>query len=175
MLLCRRLQLLINGLKQSKDKELERHNLAEECCSETDTEGNDHLSERRSNARCSPDASNWNYSISNSGASGEEPSDDVPLISFFGSCKNSTKNKSVQLKKHNNHSQTIKMSPKSLSKSTNNQQPVVGRKRVRVILSDDDSELPDEVECSKGTPDKCPVQFVATSDDWVLVIMWFAL
>ncbi|KAG6721658.1 hypothetical protein I3843_03G123000 [Carya illinoinensis] len=145
---ARRLQLLIDKLKQSGDRELKRHNVAEDCCSETDTEGNDHLSESRYNARCSPEMSKWNSSRSKSEASVEELNDDVPLISLIGSSKNSPKMKSAHL-----------------SKSTSDQQTVVGRKRVRVILSD-------EVKCSKGSPGKCPVEAVATSDEFFPCSSW---
>ena len=165
MLLCRRLQLLIDKLKKSKDKDLETHNVAEDCCSETYTEGNNHLSESRSDACCSPEISKLNSSRSNSVASVEGLDDDVPLISLLRSSKNSPKMKAAQLEKHNISIQPIKVLPKSLSTSTNNPQTGVSRKRVRVILSDDESEVPDEVERLKGRPDKCPVEVVATSDE----------
>ncbi|XP_042971160.1 protein TONSOKU-like isoform X1 [Carya illinoinensis] len=163
---ARRLQLLIDKLKQSGDKELERHNVAEDCCSETDTEGNDHLSESRYNACCLPEMSKWNSSRSKSEASVEELNDDVPLISLIGYGRNSPKMKSAQSGKQNICTQPTKVLPKSLSESTRDQQTVVGRKRVRVILSDDESEEPDEVKCSKGSPGKCPVEAVATSGEF---------
>lgn len=165
MLQCRRLQLLIDKLKKSNDKELETHNVAEDCCSETYTEGNYHLSESRSDACCSPEMSKLNSSRSNSVASLEELNDDVPLISLLQSSKNSPKMKAAQSEKHNISTQPAKVLPKSLSISTSNQQTGVGRKRARVILSDDESEVPNEVERSKGRPDKCPVEAVTTSDE----------
>jgi hypothetical protein len=165
MPLCRRLQLLIDQLKQSKDKELERHNLAEDCCSETDTEGNDHFSESRSNARCSQDMSKSNSSRLKSVAGVEELNDDVPLISLLRSSKDSPKTEAAQLGKHNIFTRPTKVSPKSVSKSTSNQQTVVGRKRVRLILSDDENEMPNEVVCSKVRSDRWPVEAVATSDE----------
>ncbi|KAF3945413.1 hypothetical protein CMV_028214 [Castanea mollissima] len=162
---ARRLQLLIDKLKKSKDKELETHNVAEDCCSETCSEGNYHLSESRSDACCSPEMSKLNSSRSNSVASVEELNDDVPLISLLRSSKNSPKMKAAQSEKHNISTQPAKVLPKSLSISTSNQQTGVGRKRARVILSDDESEVPYEVERSKGRPDKCPVEAVTTSDE----------
>ncbi|KAL4644059.1 hypothetical protein ACB092_02G135700 [Castanea dentata] len=162
---ARRLQLLIDKLKKSKDKELETHNVAEDCCSETCSEGNYHLSESRSDACCSPEMSKLNSSRSNSVASVEELNDDVPLISLLRSSKNSPKMKAAQSEKHNISSQPAKVLPKSLSISTSNQQTGVGRKRARVILSDDESEMPYEVERSKGRPDKCPVEAITTSDE----------
>ncbi|XP_062147613.1 protein TONSOKU [Alnus glutinosa] len=163
---ARRLQLLIDQLKQSKDKELERHNLAEDCCSETDTEGNDHFSESRSNARCSQDMSKSNSSRLKSVAGVEELNDDVPLISLLRSSKDSPKTEAAQLGKHNIFTRPTKVSPKSVSKSTSNQQTVVGRKRVRLILSDDENEMPNEVVCSKVWSDRWPVEAVATSDEF---------
>lgn len=168
-LFCRRLQLLIDEVKQSGDKEHERHNVAGDCCSETDTEGDDHLSEIRYNARCSPSTSKWNSSRSKAVASVEELNDDVPLISLIGSSKNSPKMKSAQSGKQNICTQPTKVLPKSFSKSTSNQQTVVGRKRVRVILSDDESEEPDEVKSSKGRPTKCPGEAVTTPDECVFL------
>ncbi|KAK7822727.1 protein tonsoku [Quercus suber] len=163
---ARRLQLLIDKLRKSKDKELETHNVAEDCCSETYTEGNYCLSESRSDACCSPEMSKLNSSRSNSVASVEELNDDVPLISLLRSSKNSPKMKAAQSEKHNISTQPAKVLPKSLSISTSNQQTGVGRKRARVILSDDESEVPYEVECSKGRPDKCPIEAVTTSDEF---------
>ena len=81
------------------------------------------------------------------------------------SSKNSPKMKAAQSEKHNISTQPAKVLPKSLSISTSNQQTGVGRKRARVILSDDESEVPYEVERSKGRPDKCPVEAVTTSDE----------
>ncbi|KAK9996213.1 hypothetical protein SO802_020899 [Lithocarpus litseifolius] len=63
-------------------------------------------------------------------------------------------------------SKPAKVLPKSLSISTSNQQTGVGPQRARVILSADESEVPYEVERSKGRPDKCPVEAVTTSDEF---------
>ncbi|PPD74456.1 hypothetical protein GOBAR_DD28619 [Gossypium barbadense] len=110
---ARRLQLEIDKLKQSKVEELDEKHIATDCCSETDTEGDDHCSDDMSSACL------------------EEPDE---------------------------------TSPKSLSKSTSNQQTVVGRKRVRLVLSDDEGDVPHEVECSARRLHKRPVDFAASDE-----------
>lgn len=55
ILLFSKLQLEISHLKQSKRRELERQNLARDCCSETDTDGD--VSDIRDNASHSPQTS----------------------------------------------------------------------------------------------------------------------
>ncbi|KAM0960516.1 hypothetical protein ACFX2C_025548 [Malus domestica] len=51
--LCRRLQLRIEELKKSDHKDLEKVNVSEDRCSESDTEGSGHLSDLTYNACCS--------------------------------------------------------------------------------------------------------------------------
>ncbi|KAJ6677814.1 PROTEIN TONSOKU [Salix viminalis] len=111
---ARRLQHEIEKLK-SENWEIERKNLAADCCSETDTEGDDHLSDCRSNASCSQE-------INESGSAGS----------------------------------------KYLAAS--DQQTVLSRKRIRIVLSDDEDEMHDEVDCSRERLNRCPPEDVATSN-----------
>ena len=90
MLLSRRLQLLIDKLKRSKNRELEVRNMEQDCCSETDTEGEDILL-NGSDMSYSQEASKSNSTQSQSHAREEETKDDLPLISLLHSRKNSTK------------------------------------------------------------------------------------
>lgn len=136
----------------------------EDCCSETDTEGNDHKSDSRSSACCSLDLvkSRSSRSKTLAGVEVEELNDDLPLISFLQSSKSSPKMKTPYVEKQNISSKPTEASPRSLSKSTNS---IVSRKRIRVVLSDDEGEMDDELECLKGRVHKCPVEAVATSDE----------
>ena len=171
--LCRRLQLLIDKLKQKNNRELETQDVAEEHCSETDTEGNSHASYDRSNVCFSPESSKSNPSISKSLDSVEELNDDVPLVSLIRSKRSSPKMVPVHIGKQSNPTKPTEVSPKCSSKSISNQptigskstSPIVGRKRVRVVLSDDEDDMRDEVESSSGRTHNCPVEDVAKSDE----------
>ncbi|KAJ9177779.1 hypothetical protein P3X46_012953 [Hevea brasiliensis] len=104
----RRLQIEIDNLKQSKRRELERQNLVRDCCSETDTDGDDHLSDIRDNASHSQQTS-----------------------------KSSSTQSKLIADNCNTYDKPTEDSPKCLSKTTSSQQTIIGRKR-RVILSDDE-------------------------------------
>ncbi|KAK1587587.1 hypothetical protein Q3G72_014471 [Acer saccharum] len=163
---ARSLQLAIDKLKESETRNLGAQDVAgEHCCSETDTEGNDHKSDSRSSACCSldPVKSRSSRSKTLAGVEVEELNDDLPLISFLQSSKSSPKMKTPYVEKQNISSKPTEASPRSLSKSTNS---IVSRKRIRVVLSDDEGEMDDELECLKGRVHKCPVEAVATSDEF---------
>lgn len=153
MLPCRKYQLLINKLKESKDTESGKEDEREDYCSESDTEGNIHTSNDRSDASDSPDL-----------VGVDDMSDDVPLVSFLQSTRSLPKIKSTNVGKQKASSNFIKVSPKRSSRSVSNQD-TVGRKRVRVVLSDDEDETFVEVERCKGRTLSCPVEDVATSDE----------
>ena len=162
------MQLEIDKLKQSKVEELEAKHIAKDCCSETDTEGDDHCSNNMSNASLemiSESSSNRSASLAASG----ELNDDLPLISLIRPSKRSPKNKTAHTRKYNISIEPDENFPKSLSKSTSNQQTVVGRKRVRVVLSDDEGDMHDEVECSARRLHKRSVD-VAASDECELLV-----
>ncbi|KAK4840892.1 hypothetical protein QYF36_020698 [Acer negundo] len=163
---ARSLQLAIDKLKESETRNLGAQDVAgEDCCSETDTEGNDHKSDSRSSACCSLDLvkSRSSRSKTLAGVEVEEFNNDLPLISFLQSSKSSPKMKMPYVEKQNISSKRTEASPRSLSKSTNS---IVSRKRIRVVLSDDEGEMDDEFECLKGRVHKCPVEAVATSDEF---------
>ncbi|KAL5752076.1 hypothetical protein ACOSQ2_022583 [Xanthoceras sorbifolium] len=162
---ARRLQFAIDKLKESKTRDLGAQDVAGDCCSETDTEGNDHKSESRSSACYSPELikSRSSGSKALAGLEVEELKDDLPLISFLQSSKSSSKMKMPCMEKQNISSKPIEASPRSSSKLTNS---VVSRKRIRVVLSDDECEMDDELACSEGRFHKCPVEAVASSDEF---------
>ncbi|KAM1601259.1 hypothetical protein EV1_025321 [Malus domestica] len=161
---ARRLQLRIEELKKSDHKDLENENVAEDHCSESDTEGSGHPSDSTYNACCSSEIRKSSSSRSQSLSRVEKLNDDEPLISLKCSTQASVKVKSTPLGKQNITIQT-NVSSKSLSKTDTNEQTVIGHKRVRAVLSDDEDEMQDEVPCSKGWSKKQPLEFVATSDE----------
>ncbi|XP_059644880.1 protein TONSOKU [Cornus florida] len=161
---ARRLQLLIDKLKQSKSRELEVQTMAGDCCSETNTEGDDQSSNSISEVSCSSMKSKSNSTKAKSGTSLEEFKDDAPLISLLRSHRNSSKIKTSQVERPIAYGHPTEASSKSMSISFGSQQ-TVGRKRVRVILSDDEGEIQDEAEGLIGRLPKCPAEDVATSDE----------
>ena len=141
-------------MKESKDTELEERDVTENYCSESDTEGSIHTSNDRFNACDSPEIM----------AGVEAMSDDAPLISFLHSTRSSPKIKPTCMGKDKTLSNFIKFSPKASSRSISKQE-TLGRKRVRVVLSDDEDEAFVEPERSKGRTLSYPVEDVATSDE----------
>ncbi|OMO57086.1 Leucine-rich repeat, ribonuclease inhibitor subtype [Corchorus capsularis] len=159
---ARTLQSEIDELKQSK-AEPEANHIRTDYWPETDTEVDDNISDNISNAD-SRVMSKCNSNRSAHVAATEDFNDDVPLISLIQSSKRSLKSKAAQTGKYNSSTEPDKALSKSLSKSTNNQQTVVGRKRVRIILSDDEGDMNDEVEGSAGRLDKWPVDTAASDE-----------
>ncbi|KAJ7945273.1 Protein TONSOKU like [Quillaja saponaria] len=155
---ARKLQLLIDNLKKSMETKPEIQIAPEDCCSETETEGNDHLSSTDSDACCTSKTNKSNGFKSVDVA--EEFNDETPLLSLIQSIKNSTKKKTGHIEIINNSITPAEVSPNGLSRSSSSQQKTVGRKRTRVILSDD------ETECSNGKTHKYLVEGVSTSDEF---------
>lgn len=141
---------------------------AEDCCSETDTEANDALSDSSSD-ECSLSETRKscksNFNSSKSLADLEEPNDAVTFISSFKRHERSPTIKSFDMEKCNASSNPSEFSPKSLSKSAGSQQTTIGRKRTRVVLSDDDEDEDEMMDFSKTRPHLCRGENSATSDD----------
>lgn len=161
-------------MKQEDNSELETQGMAEDHCSETDTEGNNHVSFDRLNVCISPESSKSNSTISKPLAGVEELNDDAPLISLLWSTRRSPNMVQVNLCKQNNPTKPTDVSPKCLPKSLSNQQavvtkssasPIVSRKRVRVVLSDDEDDMHDVVESSRHRSHNSPVEDVNKSDE----------
>lgn len=152
-LACRRLQVEINLLKQLKERELEKQDGKENCCSETDTEGSLRSLDDGFNACGSPETL----------VGIEEADDDVPLTSLLKSSRSSPKIRPTCMGKEKISSNFSKVSPRGSSKSACNQEVVAGRKRLRVVLSDDEDAMCTEVQCSKSRTHSCLVEDVATS------------
>ncbi|OVA01147.1 Leucine-rich repeat [Macleaya cordata] len=144
---ARRLRLLIQELERSESP-------VRECCPETETEEDDHLSDNRSSAYNSPKISECASTRSKRVSTSEEFKDDEPLISLLRSSKNLSKRRVSRVEKPFISLNPAESSPKSLSKSIDKQQ--TSRKRVRMVISDDESDEGDEAECSRGKLHKCP-------------------
>ncbi|XP_015955901.1 protein TONSOKU isoform X1 [Arachis duranensis] len=152
----KRLKILIDKLKNSIEDESGAKNMAEDCCSETDTEADNNLSIAGSDDDlCSPHTSSRSKALS----TGEEFIDDMPLLSIYQSLKGSSRKTTGHMEDLTNTKQADKSS-KSLTNLTGNHQAVVGRKRVRVILSDDE----DEMECSSKRSHDCVLEDRSTYD-----------
>ncbi|KAF5186739.1 Tonsoku-like protein [Thalictrum thalictroides] len=155
---ARRLQLKIQELKSSKATGSQIQKLQEDCCSETDTEGNDGLSHTRSNTCESIKISESSSTRSKARKAFE---DDEPLIELFRSNKNISETKLSQLAKPRNSINQAATSTENWQKSNSTQYPSVSRKRGRVVLLDDDES--DEAEISRSSIQKVPIEDVVTS------------
>lgn len=139
--------------------------MTEDCCSETDTEANEALSDSASDDCCLSDTRKSCNSRLNSSkhlADLEEPNNAVTLTSPLKRLEKSPKIKSVDMNEFD--ASPSEISPKSLSKSAGSQQTTIGRKRVRVILSDDEGEN-ETMDFSKSRPHFWQGEDSATSDD----------
>ncbi|XP_043698218.1 protein TONSOKU [Telopea speciosissima] len=160
---ARRLQLEIDNLKNTTKSE--EQNMEGDCCSETETEGDDGLIDARSNACLSPKITESTSKRSKPVTIVEEFNDDVPLISLLRSTKNLPRMNTAELKRASVSMEPIEALPKGLIRSIGSQEPVVGRKRVRVVLSDDESDEHDKIQYSRRRDNNCPVEDVATSNN----------
>ncbi|KAL5715016.1 hypothetical protein ACHQM5_016905 [Ranunculus cassubicifolius] len=159
---ARRIKLKIQDLKQSTGTNHGIRKLRKECCSETETEGEDDLSDTRYSPRESPMISGSSSVRSKTGKTCE---DDEPLVELFPSSKRLTKRKASQLDKPTECSKKAEISPKGSGKSNNKQYPLAGRKRSRVVFLDDDSDGDDEAEITGARICKGPTADTATSSE----------
>ncbi|KAL0899977.1 hypothetical protein Bca101_083938 [Brassica carinata] len=133
----------------------------EDECSETDSEGHGNISIDRPNACSSPDLQTSNSPKSEPLADLDEANDDVPLISFLQPGRRLSKRKQFSGKQDVETDQT----KKDFSAPADSQQTVSGRKRIRVILSDDESETEYELGCPRGSLHKVTSQSKEVSDE----------
>lgn len=160
ILLFRELKDKIQNLKESEHTEKSECSTQDEC-SETESEGHGNISNDRPNACSSPEPQTPNSLRSERLADLDEVNDDVPLISFLQPGKRLFKRKQVSGKQDVDTDQT----KKDFSIVVDSQQTVVGRKRVRVILSDDESETEYELGCPKDSSHKVLRQNEEVSDE----------
>ncbi|KAF8085013.1 hypothetical protein N665_0685s0005 [Sinapis alba] len=133
----------------------------EDECSETDSEGHGNISNDRPNACSSPDLQTSNSPESEPLADLDEANDDVPLISFLQPGRRLSKRKQFSGKQDVETDQA----KKDFSAPADSQQTVSGRKRIRVILSDDESETEYELGCPRGSLQKVTSQSKEVSDE----------
>lgn len=176
----RRLQSSIDKLKQSKIGDLEAQYVAGDCCSESETEVGIQ-SPITSYDSISPKTTKLGFEKSKSHGSKDE-FEDLPLISLIRPKKNLSKLKSAYVETTIASTELPDSSSPSMSRPAGSQ--TVGRKRVRLILSDDEDDNEDVYSssriistplegeignCSRRTSHKCSVETVATSDECELV------
>ncbi|KAL5053290.1 hypothetical protein RYX36_033972 [Vicia faba] len=158
----RRLKLLIDELKKSNEEQ-EDNSTPEDYCPETDNEENDCMSNSESDEFCFPKKTYKSETLTH----GEELNDDnVPIMSLYQSIEGSSRKISHKGSPANSTMQ-VDQSPKSVTKQTSKHEAVVGRKRVRVILSDDDDDDDDdddEMECSSRKDRDCLLENLPNCD-----------
>lgn len=133
----------------------------EDECSETDSEGHGDKSNDRQNACSSPDLQTSNSPESEQLADLDEANDDVPLISFLQPGRRFSKRKQFSGKQDVETDQA----KKDFSAPADSQQTGSGRKRIRVILSDDESDTEYELGCPRGSLHKVTSQSKEVSDE----------
>ncbi|CAH2053367.1 unnamed protein product [Thlaspi arvense] len=155
----RELQEKIQILKESEHRERAECGTEDEC-SETDSEGHGKISNDRPNVCRSPEPQTSNSIRSETLADLDEADDDMPLISYLPPGKRVFKRK--QSAKQDVDTDRTK---KDISAVADSQQTIVGRKRIRVILSDDESETEYELGSPKGSFHKVPRQNEEVSEE----------
>ncbi|KAK6117535.1 hypothetical protein DH2020_048714 [Rehmannia glutinosa] len=159
---ARRTKLLIDKLKQSKNGELQPESFLGDCCSETETELDVLSTDDRSDDSFSPQKYKLNPLRVKSGDIDEELNEDIPLISLLQSNKNTARQRTDCGIALNAPSRPCGSPTQSISRSTGSL--TVNRKRLRVILSDDEGEKEEDL-CSERMVRKGPVEGIATSDE----------
>ncbi|KAL0332700.1 UNVERIFIED_CONTAM: protein TONSOKU [Sesamum calycinum] len=164
---ARRAKLLIDKLKQSKKWELEPEGILGECCSETKTDLDNLSTDDRSDGSFSPKKYKPNLSRVKSNDINDDLDENMPLVSLLQSVKRIGKQRTKQRaacgSAPNASSRPCGSPTQSISRSTGSF--TVNRKRVRVILSDDEGEN-EEDSCSRRMVRKCAEEGIATSGEF---------
>ncbi|KAK4479542.1 hypothetical protein RD792_015059 [Penstemon davidsonii] len=159
---ARKTKLLIDQLKQSKNEDLNAEDHLGDCCSETKIELDTQSTDERSDGSCSPNTSKVNSLTSKSKDSVEDWNENIPLRSLLHSNKKIGKQRTAHGVAANASPRECVSPSQSLSRSAGSL--TVNRKRVRVILSDDEDE--DEKDhCSEHIVRKYTPEGIATSDE----------
>ncbi|RZC81309.1 hypothetical protein C5167_043869 [Papaver somniferum] len=151
---ARKLQLKIQEMKKPQNANHEEEDPLSEC-DETDTEEYDCPSNECNSPEFSECASTRSKSLNTT-------EDDVPLSSLLRPRKTLSKQKVASVERP--LTTPTESSPKSMSNSTGKQKMFSGRKRARLVISDDESDGGDE---SKYSREKChiPDENLPTSYD----------
>ncbi|KAL2241219.1 UNVERIFIED_CONTAM: Protein TONSOKU [Sesamum indicum] len=159
-------KLLIDKLKQSKNWELEPEGILGECCSETKTDLDNLSTDDRSDGSFSPKKYKPNLSRVKSDDIDDDLDENMPLVSLLQSVKSIGKQRTKQRtacgSAPNASSRPCGSPTQSISRSTGSF--TVNRKRVRVILSDDEGEN-EEDSCSRRRVRKYAEEGIATSGE----------
>ncbi|ESQ48026.1 hypothetical protein EUTSA_v10019906mg [Eutrema salsugineum] len=156
---ARELKENIQNLKESEHGEGAQFGTEDEC-SETDSEEHGDISNDRPNACSLPYLRTSNSLRPEPLADLDEANDDVPLISLLQPGKRLSKRKQFSGKQDVETDQA-----KKDFVALTDPQTVAGRKRIRVILSDDESETEYELGCPKGSFHKITSQSEEFSDE----------
>ncbi|GAB4847721.1 hypothetical protein Ancab_026783 [Ancistrocladus abbreviatus] len=159
---ARRLQLKISNLKQLINGGAKALDADEDCCPETETEGDDGFSGNRSDNSGSPEKSELLSTCLKRVFSIEDMEDHEPLWPD----KKVRKQNSGPKEKVKDFPWTTEESPKGFCKSTGASQTALGRKRVRMVLSDNEDELHNEAAYSRGVLGNDSLEDVATSNEF---------
>ncbi|KAL6523140.1 hypothetical protein OROHE_016435 [Orobanche hederae] len=160
---ARRTKLLIDKLKQSKNEEGEPEGFLGDCCSETETELDNLLTDDRSDGSFSMKKYKPNPMGEKSSDVEDELNEKVPIISLLQSNKITAKADFFCGIAPNATSKSCGSPTRSISRSTGSF--TANRKRVRLILSDDEGEKED---CrSERMVRKCSAEGIATSDELI--------
>lgn len=160
---ARRLQSLIDQLKVPARQETESQDVAENCCSETETEIDDQSLNISNISKSS--GRRMSYSPqSKSQGSADDSNENCPLISLFHPSK---KLKTKLQTSHRADVNTSMKLPNSSSRSTSMSagSQSAGRKRLRLVLSDEECEHDQKYIMETGAYE-CHIEEVATSNEF---------
>lgn len=143
---------------------LEEQKRSADSCSETDTDEGDHRLHSMTDASSSERMSELPSNRSKPQVLADEFDEDVPLVSLFQCGKSSTKQKATCVSS-TKLSPNSEASPLNLRNPTQSPQNVVGRKRVRVVLSDDEDDVLDDARAPQGQHYMSSAEGVASSDE----------
>ncbi|KAL9245674.1 hypothetical protein vseg_019298 [Gypsophila vaccaria] len=156
---ARRIKLKIENLQTKITSEEEHQNVSGNSCSETETEGDDSFS--RQQCDDSESFRSNGFFPANKPVSRIEDTEDDDALSLLIRCDKLQSLERNQAGKVKRSSSTTQHSPKSLSKSSDSPARSVGRKRARLVLSDDE----DDIDCSNRRLNSNPQEDVATSNE----------
>ncbi|GER29629.1 tetratricopeptide repeat (TPR)-containing protein [Striga asiatica] len=154
---ARRTKLLIDKLKQSKNGGFEPEG-SRDCCSETQLDNPS--TDDRSDGGFSQESGRLSPLVAKSSDLDELLDDDMPLVSLLQSNRIMGKQKTISGFATNAITRPSESSKGSLSTSAGS----LNRKRMRVILSDDEDEKEDS--CCERLVCEHPVEGIATSDEF---------
>ncbi|XP_021728098.1 protein TONSOKU-like isoform X2 [Chenopodium quinoa] len=155
---ARKLKLEIESLQALLNSEQEPPNALENSCSETETEGNDSLSEDRF-VDCGSSHGSEPLPVGKSISSLEDLEDDE-VLSSLSRCKKLQKLETSNDNGAKRVSGTAEASPKNLPDSLRSPLTTIGRKRARLVISDDE----EDAQCSNRSLDATQ-EDIATSNE----------